>query len=93
MPNTITQEKIIAIRPDGGVVAIYDDSLQQTLEVLHDCRRISEVEFKHAVQEWIVKPYVGPFAGNELPYSFKTRAEAINAEISYLGELIEQGML
>ncbi len=83
----------IAIKPDGEVIAIYNDELAASLEKLDQCHRISEVEFKHNTQEWVVKPYVGPFKGSELPYGFKTRAEAINAEISYLGELIEQGML
>jgi hypothetical protein len=84
---------IIAIKPDGEVIAIYNDELAASLEKLDNCHRISEVEFSTEKQEWIVKPYVGPFEGSKLPYGFKTRAEAINAEISYLGELIEQGML
>lgn len=85
-------EKIIAIKQDGSIVTVYEDGLVDGFGTM-DCDRISEVEFNRTLQQWIVKPFVGPHAGARLPEAFNTRAEAIKAEINYLNELLEQGSI
>jgi hypothetical protein len=84
--------KIIRISKDGlAVSALYADLLCGLGE--QSVVRASHVEFDNAAQGWVVRIALGPDAGRMLPGVFSSRKEALSAEVEFLNEQLEKGLI
>lgn len=83
-------EKVFLIEDDGRIVTLYDDAFAEL--GAHKVCRASSVEFNNVDQQWHVElsdcqPRAG-FAGLEIGNGFKTRQEALDAEVKFIQETI-----
>ena len=83
--------KVYKISPEGVLEGLWDDSLADLGEA--KIKRASEVEYCEELKGWTVKILVGPSQGKFLPGVFKKRKDALEAEVTFLNQELEEGCL
>lgn len=84
----------IQIDSNGLITSLWNDVIFADMEGNKSIERASEVEFDGTAQGWIVTILRGLYSGCCLPEVFTHRAKAIDAEIVFFNqEMNEHGMI
>ena len=84
------KEYVAVIDKDGGIKTLYFDQFPLEDIGSAECERASDVVWDNELQAWKVQ-LRPPFDGLQVDGTFKSRQEAIDAEVRFLNDLMESG--